>query len=114
MKRNLRNLWLRQRDERDERVFFHDPQEILLNLFPANAKTDVIALGEQYVEKMRARIAKADVKYYSEGDLIHIEYPVFTDEYDRGNAAYQIDAILPTANVAEILCHRLKESIEYD
>lgn len=108
MKRNQKPFWIRHYDQTEDNIaIYTEPEEIYINLYPTNANVDLIALGAEYKEYMRAKISVKLSETFSNGDLIYESVPVFTNIADIGNATYRVTAILPVINVAEILCKRL-------
>lgn len=111
MKLNKKPFWVRFIDEANGMIVYTDPIEIRMNLYPMTADSDLISLGAEYVEYMRAKVSIAESEKYSVGDLIYNEFPVYKDLLDVGNAIYRITGILPMLNVAEIQCKRLSGAI---
>lgn len=107
MKRNLKSFYVRHVDEAESITVYTEPELVQLNLFPTTADSDLVALGSEYIEYMRARISIDDAKKYDIGDLLYADDPVFNDMTDVGNATYRIRAILPMLNVSELLCKRM-------
>lgn len=107
MKRNKKSFYVRRVDEVNGIVAYYEPEIVRLNLFPTNSDSDLMALGKEYIEYMRAKISVNESKKYSIGDLIYVDKPKYKDMLDVGNAMYSVSAVLPMLNVAEIQCRRL-------
>lgn len=110
MKINQKLFWIRHCENINNIIVYEDSEPIYLNLFPTNGDSDLIALGEEYIEYMRAKINITQSELFSKGDLIYEVQPVYDDKFDVGNASYRIEAILSTINTSEIRCARLSGS----
>lgn len=108
MKRNQKTYWVRHYSETVNSIaIYTDHERVYINLFPTNADSDLIALGAEYKEYMRAKITAAQGSLYGVGDLFYDSEPVYKDESDIGNAIYRTTSIMTTLNVSEIMCKRL-------
>lgn len=108
MKANQKPFYVRDYDETEDGVaIYSDPRRVYLNLFPTNADSDLIALGADYREYMRASIPSQQAKQFGIGDLVYVDKPMYDSPTDIGNALYRVTEILTVITVSELLCRRL-------